>query len=40
MLEVNRISANRLLGEIVDALEKIEKRKAEMRSDLTDRSVQ
>ena len=31
MLEVDRIGADRALGEIVDALEKIEKRKAEMR---------
>ena len=40
MLEVDRIGANRPLGEIVDALEKIEKRKAEMRLGLTNRSTQ
>src|ERR1044071_271553 len=40
MLEVDRIGADRPLGEIVDALEKIEKRKAEMRLGLTNRSTQ
>ena len=40
MLEVDRIGADRALGEIVDALEKIEKRKAEMRLSLTNRSTQ
>src|ERR1044071_8146486 len=40
MLEVDRIGADRALGEIVDALEKIEKRKAEMRLGLTNRSTQ
>ena len=39
MLEVDRIDANRLLEEIVDALEKIEKRKVEIRLGLTNKST-
>ena len=40
MLKVDRIGTNKPLGEIVDALEKIEKRKVEMHLGLTNRSIQ
>ena len=40
MLEVDRIGADKPIRDVVDALEKIEKRKAEMRLGLSNRSIQ
>ena len=40
MLEVDRIGADRPINDIIDALEKIEKRKSEMRLGLSNKSAQ
>jgi hypothetical protein len=40
MLEVDRIGGERPINDIVDALEKIEKRKSEMRLGLSNKSAQ